>query len=134
MSRCVVGGLGVLALTGCVVAAAATTLSGVEMQYADRSVRPQDDLYRYLNGKWLDSFQLPADKASYGSFTYVDDATQEQLRGIVDGLVQSQAQAQTQTGAGANANAGNADAEVRKITDLYESFMDETRLEALGLN
>src|SRR6202166_73167 len=96
MSRCVVGGLGVLALTGCVVAAAATTLSGVEMQYADRSVRPQDDLYRYLNGKWLDSFQLPADKGSYGSFTYVDDTTQEQLRAIVDGLSQTQTQTQTQ--------------------------------------
>src|SRR6202163_1327854 len=123
MSRCVVGGLGVLALTGCVVAAAATTLSGVDMQYADRSVRPQDDLYRYLNGKWLDSFQLPADKGSYGSFTYVDDATQEQLRGIVERLVQ----------ASAPAGAGNAGAEVGKITDLYASFMDEARLEAQGL-
>ena len=49
------------------------------------SVRPQDDLYRHLNGKWLDSFQIPADKGSYGSFTYLYDLTQEQLRGIVEG-------------------------------------------------
>jgi predicted metalloendopeptidase len=74
-----------------------------------------------LNGKWLDTFQLPADKGSYGSFTYVDDATQEQLRAIVDGLVQAQAPA------------GADNAEVRKITDLYASFMDEARLETLGL-
>src|SRR6202161_91946 len=62
----------------------APLLSGVDMQYVDRSVRPQDDLYRYLNGKWLDTFQLPPDKGSYGSFTYVYDATLEQLRGIVE--------------------------------------------------
>ena len=83
-------------------------LSGVDLQYVDPSVRPQDDLYRHLNGKWLDSFQIPADKGSYGSFTYLDDITQEQLRGIVDGLG---------TAAG--------DAEARKIADLYASFMDE---------
>jgi putative endopeptidase len=101
-------------------ASQATLVSGVDMQYADHSVRAQDDLYRYLNGKWLDSFQLPADKGSYGSFAYIDDTTQEQLRGIVEGLAQA-------------GGAVNADAEVRKITDLYASFMDETRLDALGL-
>jgi predicted metalloendopeptidase len=92
--------------------------SGVDMQYVDRSVRPQDDIYRYLNGKWLDSFQLPADKATYGAFAYVDDKTQEQLHGIVESLVRE--------GAG-------TDADVRKIADLYSSFMDEGRLETLGV-
>src|SRR5580692_3743807 len=96
-------------------AASQTALvSGVDMQYADRSVRPQDDLYRYLNGKWLDTFQLPADKGSYGSFTLVYDATQEQLRTIVESL-------------------GTGGAEQRKLADLYASFMDEPRLETLGL-
>jgi putative endopeptidase len=93
----------------------AALLSGVDMQYVDRSVRPQDDLYRYLNGKWLDTFQLPPDKGSYGAFTYVYDQTLEQLRGIVE------------------AGAGSTDTEARKITDLYASFMDEPRLEALDL-
>jgi putative endopeptidase len=95
------------------------TLSGIDLQYVDKSVRPQDDVYRHLNGKWLDSFQIPADKGSYGSFTYLYDVTQEQLRGIVDGL------------GGAGAGAGDPDA--RKIADLYASFMDEARLETLGL-
>src|SRR4029077_4507938 len=49
------------------------------------------------------------------SFTYLYDITQEQLRAIVDGLDVS------------------GDAEARKIADLYASFMDEARLEALGL-
>jgi putative endopeptidase len=93
----------------------AAMLSGIDLQYVDHAVRPQDDLYRYLNGKWLDSFQIPPDKGSYGSFTYLDDLTQEQLRGIIDGL------------------AGNTDAEARKIADLYASFMDEHRLESLRI-
>ena len=98
-------------------------LSGIDLQYVDKSVRPQDDLYRHLNGKWLDSFQIPADKGSYGSFTYLYDITQEQLRGIVEGL----------GGAGAGVGAGTGDPEARKIADLYASFMDEARLETLGL-
>jgi putative endopeptidase len=88
-------------------------LSGIDLQYVDHAVRPQDDVYRHLNGKWLDSFQIPPDKGSYGSFTYLDDLTQEQLRGIIDGL----------------AGKAGADAEAHKIGDLYASFMDETRLE-----
>jgi predicted metalloendopeptidase len=59
-------GAGVLALLGCAGAPTTTLVSGVELQYVERTVRPQDDLYRYLNGKWLDS---------YGSFTLFDDAT-----------------------------------------------------------
>jgi predicted metalloendopeptidase len=109
--------VGILAASATVKshAASAAPLSGVDLQYVDPAVRPQDDLYRHLNGKWLDSFQIPADKGSYGSFTYLYDITQEQLRGIIDGL------------------GGSGDAEARKITDLYASFMDEPRLEALGL-
>jgi predicted metalloendopeptidase len=98
------------------VAPTAPLASGVAVQYVDPAVRPQDDLYRHLNGKWLDSFQIPADKGSYGAFTAIDDQTQDELRGIVEGLAHP-----------------NGDAEAQKIADLYASFMDEARLESLGL-
>jgi putative endopeptidase len=107
--------------------AGATALSsGVETQYVDASTRPQDDLYRYLNGKWLDSFQIPADKAVYGAFAFIDDETQEQLHTIVDALPQAGA-----TGVGA---APQGDPDAQKIADLYASFMNEARLETLGLS
>ena len=67
-------------------AAVQKLISGVDLEYVDKAVRPQDDLYRHLNGKWLDSFQIPADKGSYGSFSYLYDITQEQLRSIIEGL------------------------------------------------
>ena len=34
----------------------------------DLSVRPQDDFFRYVNGKWLDNTPIPADLSAYGSF------------------------------------------------------------------
>jgi putative endopeptidase len=93
--------------------------SGIDLQYLDNSVRPQDDAYQYLNGKWLRTFQLPPDKGAVGSFTAVEDATEEQLRSIVEGLDQ--------------AGAGDMDADAKKLADLYASFMNEEQLEALGL-
>jgi putative endopeptidase len=91
--------------------------SGIDLQYVDHSVRPQDDLYRYLNGKWLDSFQIPADRGNYIAFTAALDETELQLRGIVEGLAKSSPQ----------------DADALKISDLYASFMDEPLLDTLGL-
>jgi len=90
--------------------------SGVDLQWVDKSVRPQDDLYQYLNGKWLKSFQIPADKGVYGSFTAIDDSIQNELRGIIESLPQS-----------------GGDADTQKVVDLYASFMDEQSLETLGL-
>src|ERR1700749_532249 len=62
-----------------------TLRSGIDLQYVDGAVRPQDDVYEHLNGKWLRDYQLPADKGSVGSFSVVQDKTEEQLRTVVDG-------------------------------------------------
>jgi predicted metalloendopeptidase len=93
--------------------------SGIDLQYVDGSVRPQDDAYQYLNGKWLSTFQLPPDKGAVGSFTAIEDATEEQLRSIVDSLDQ--------------ASPSDGDTDAKKLADLYASFMNEEQLEALGL-
>src|ERR1700722_11156868 len=94
-----------------------TLHSGIDLQYVDTSVRPQDDVYQYLNGKWLRNYQLPLDKAGVGSFTAIQDKTEEQLRTIVDALDQ----------------APGEDPDAKKLADLYASYMNEERLEALGL-
>src|SRR5208282_6782851 len=86
----------------------AALLSGVDTQYVDDSVRPQDDLYRHLNGKWLDTFEIPADKGVYGAFTRIDDATQEQLRSIVEGLAAPNTGDLSAAAPGASASDGDA--------------------------
>jgi putative endopeptidase len=93
--------------------------SGLDLQHVDSSIRPQDDVYQYLNGKWLRTFQLPPDKGAVGSFTAVEDTTQEQLRSIVAELDK--------------AAPGAGDADAKKLADLYASFMNEDQVEALGL-
>jgi len=98
-------------------AAAATAGSGIETQYIDPSVRVQDDFFTYLNGKWLKTAEIPSDKSSWGTFMKLRDDTTPQLREIIE----------------ANQKKHNkAGTDQQKIADLYTSFMDEKKLEALG--
>jgi putative endopeptidase len=93
--------------------------SGIDTQFEDANVRPQDDIYQYLNGKWLASTKIPADKPGYGTFDKLYDESQEQLKSIIDAASKN-----------ASAPAGS---DVAKIRDLYNSFMDEARVESLGI-
>ncbi|MEC5159882.1 MULTISPECIES: M13 family metallopeptidase [unclassified Janthinobacterium] len=104
--------------------AAAAPRSGVDVQYIDAGVRAQDDFFAHLNGQWLKTTEIPADKSSWGSFAKLRDDTLPQLRAIVE--------AAQQAGQGSGAKAGAAAAEQQKIGDLYASYMDEKRLDALG--
>jgi putative endopeptidase len=97
--------------------AASAAKSGIETQYIDPSVRVQDDFFEYLNGKWLKTAEIPADKSSWGTFMKLRDDTTPQLRDIIEADQKAKAKPGT---------------DARKIGDLYASFMDENKLEALG--
>jgi putative endopeptidase len=103
-------------LTFCAAAHAAT--SGINQDNTDASVRPQDNFYRYVNGKWLDSAKIPDDLPAYGSYWTLREDTQAQLQNIVEAAVRSVKL--------------RLPPDVTKIGLLYASFMDERRLEALG--
>ncbi len=96
----------------------AAPISGVEVQYVDAKVRAQDDFFLHLNGQWLKSTEIPADKSNWGAFAKLRDDVLPQLRGVIE--------------ADQKAGAKAADADVRKIGELYTSFMDEEKLAALG--
>jgi predicted metalloendopeptidase len=93
-------------------------ISGINLDNMDTSVRPQDNFYRYVNGKWLASAKIPDDLPAYGSFWTLRDNTQAQLREII--------------ASAAKETDRNAQSETSKIGRLYTSFMDEQRLEQLG--
>jgi putative endopeptidase len=93
--------------------------SGLDLAYVDDGVRAQDDFYRHVNGKWLDTTEIPADKTSYGTGAIVFDSIQENLHGLVD-----DAAAGKITG---------TEADVAKIGDFYASFMDEATLDKLDI-
>ena len=65
-------------------APAAAPESGLDPASFDREVRPQDDLFRHVNGAWLAKTEIPADKASYGAFDILFDKAQADLRAIVE--------------------------------------------------
>jgi len=94
-----------------------TLSAGIATEYIEPSVRPQDDFFEYLNGKWLKTVEIPSDKSSWGSFMELRENTLPQLRGIIEKT------AATNPGAGTDA---------QRIGDFYASFMDEARLEQLG--
>jgi putative endopeptidase len=97
----------------------AAPVSGIDLQYLDPAVRPQDDFFNYVSGKWVKATEIPADRPSWGTFDRLRENATTELRGIVEA-------AQKTTGK-------KPGTEQQKIGDLYESFMDEKRIETLGV-
>jgi len=94
---------------------AASLPSGIHTDELDEAIRPQDDLFRHVNGKWIARTEIPSDKARYGSF-YV--LAEEAERAVRDIIVEAQ-----------DAEPGT---EERKFGDVYASFMDEAAVEERG--
>ena len=59
---------------------------GIQTQYIDPAAKPGDDFDRHVNGKWNDTYQMPADKSRVGAFSQLGDLSEERLRAILDGL------------------------------------------------
>ena len=88
----------------------------------DPDIRPQDDLFGHVNGRWLETTEIPADKGSWGSFVHLADAAEEQVRAIIEGLAERVV----------NGEEGLGD-DAMRIACLYASFMDEEAVEARGV-
>ena len=82
----------------------------------DPEFRPQDDLFRHVNGIWLKGYEIEADKSSQGSFNQLADAAELAVREILE-----ESAANPQPGAS------------QKVGDLFSSFLDEARANELGL-
>jgi len=92
--------------------------AGLDVASFDRTVRPQDDLYKYVNGAWLAKTEIPADRGVYGGFYEAIDRTQERLREIVE--------------AAAKATGKAPGSDEQKLGDFHTAFMDEARANQLG--
>lgn len=93
-----------------------TTLpSGIDLRELSSDIRPQDDLYRHVHAKWLARTEIPRDKARWGSFAVLAEEAERAVRAIVE-----------------EAQSAEAGSELRKVGDLYASFMDEEAIEQRG--
>jgi endothelin-converting enzyme/putative endopeptidase len=82
----------------------------------DTSIRPQDDLFGYVNGSWLETAEIPSDRSSWGPFVMLADAAEEHVRVIISDCAEGRVEGEDAT----------------KIGDLFASFMDEARVDELG--
>jgi len=92
-----------------------TLSSGIALDELDPNVRPQDDLYRHVNGAWIERTEIPDDKARWGSFHLLAEQAEKHVREIIE-----------------EAQGAEPGTETRKVGDLYASFMDTERIAALG--
>ena len=91
------------------------TRTGIDLAWVDADVRPQDDLFTHVNGRWLATHEIPDDRAQDGTFVMLRDRAEDDVRAIVEGAAEQ------------------ADDDARRIAALYASFMDVERVEALGV-
>ncbi|WP_187366774.1 M13 family metallopeptidase [Nocardioides dongxiaopingii] len=89
----------------------------------DLDIRPQDDLFGHVNGRWLDTVEIPSDRSSWGPFVQLADAAEAQVKEIIESLAL----------ATARGDVGPDDEDARKIGDLFASFMDTDAINARGI-
>ena len=92
--------------------------SGIDLSYVDETARPQDDLFGHVNGRWLDDYPIPADRATDGAFRLLADRAEEQVRDLI-------------TEAAATDSPSGTDQQ--RIGDLYASFMDTDTVARIGV-
>ncbi len=89
-----------------------TTLqSGIDPASFSAVISPKDDLFRYVNGPWIDTYRLPDDRSSYGSFNRLSENAEEQIRDILE----------------------TDSEEASKSKALYHAFLDTDAIEAAGI-
>jgi predicted metalloendopeptidase len=92
--------------------------SGIDLSYVDDAARPQDDLFGHVNGRWLEEYDIPADRATDGAFRLLADRAEEQVRDLI-------------TEAAATDSPSGTDQQ--RIGDLYASFMDTDTVARIGV-
>ena len=91
--------------------------SGINLDNLDTTVSPQEDFYQYACGGWMKNHPLDAEHSRYGSFDFLAEENQKQLRGIIDSV---------------SANQNQPGSIADKIATLYNIGMDSVRLQQQG--
>lgn len=99
-----------------------TVRSGLDLSHVEAAIRPQDDLFGHVNGRWLTEYTIPADRATDGAFRTLYDRAEEQVRELI---IQA-AQERSDSGSGPSGDE-------QRIGDLYTSFLDEDAVERRGV-
>jgi len=91
---------------------------GVQTRFQDVSVKPGEDFNRYVNGKWIDTTEIAADRISAGGFVQLRDLSEERMKVILDQLA-----------AGSNPVGSTG----WRVASVYKTFMDTGAIEQAGM-
>ena len=92
---------------------------GIDLSHQDLSTLPGDDFFRFANGDWLDTYELPADRRRHGSFNELTDRSDARVRTIINDLT---------------AIEPTQDSMEQKVSDYYLSYMNSETLNGLGIS
>ncbi len=104
-----------------------TLRSGIDLSHVESEVRPQDDLFGHVNGRWLTEYAIPADRATDGAFRLLYDRAEEQVRELITQAAGGQERSDS---APSGTDSGS---DAQRIGDLYASFMDSEAVEHRGV-
>ena len=93
--------------------------NGLDFTAFDKSIRPQDNFYDFVNGTWMKTAKIPADKSTWGSFNKLAEDTDNNSMTILHSLLNDQFA---------------AGSEGKKIQDLYATYMDMSKRNADGIS
>jgi predicted metalloendopeptidase len=93
-------------------------VSGIHLDALDRSTRPQDDFYQFVNGGWLDNTEIPGIYSGYTVYHEVNERVEEALRAIIIEAAESDAAPGT---------------EAQQVGDIYSTWMDTEAINAKGI-
>ena len=99
------------------------TKSGIDKSGFDLTANPADNFFDYVNGTWLKTTEIPADKSNYGMFSKLADEAKENIKTIIE-----------ETGAKQNVKAGSAEQKIRDYYNTYYSSVDSPEVNLAGLN
>ena len=85
--------------------------SGLDPASFSSTTKPTDDLFRYVNGPWIDTYRLPDDRSRYGSFDKLAEDAEAQVRDILE----------------------DPSSPAVKSTALYASFLNTKAIEEAGI-
>ncbi|MHA7898990.1 MAG: M13 family metallopeptidase [Henriciella sp.] len=91
---------------------------GLDLYSMDTDTHPGDNFFRYVNGTWLDEFEMPADRTRYGSFTLLREKSEQRVKFIIDDLAAEKPDPSTLEG---------------KVAAYYNAFVDTDAIEAAGM-
>ena len=91
---------------------------GVNLTNGHRGIKPGDDFNQFVNGKWIETFEIPADRSRYGAFDLLGEKSEQRVRLIIEDLAEAEPDRDTPEG---------------KIAAFYNAFLDIDTINAAGL-